>query len=287
MSQIPEYLVVGHVTWDVEMDGTLRPGGTATYSALMAQRLELNVAVLTSADPDYPLFVQEPSIAVDRLAAQRTTTFENVYQSQGRCQYIRALAAPLARGDVPAKWSDASIVHLGPVAKEVDIELAEAFSASFLGLTLQGWLRRWDGDGRVTYGVCEGVERALRMSDVAVLSLEDLEGDEEHLTPYLSEARHLVLTQGRQGATVYHEGRMVRMPAYKVKEVDPTGAGDVFATAYFVRFFETQDVQEALRFANAAASFIVESVGATGIASRAQIEWRLRYGQLREQDPEG
>lgn len=124
--------------------------------------------------------------------------------------------------------------------------------------------------------------RALHVADVVMLSLEDLEGDEERLRPYLAETDHLVLTKGQDGATVYYRGRIVDTPAYKVREIDPTGAGDVFATAYFVRFFETQDVREALCFANAAASFIVETVGATGVPLREQIAWRLCHGQLRE-----
>ena len=59
-----------------------------------------------------------------------------------------------------------------------------------------------------------------------------------------------VLTVGREGAIVYHEGRQQRVPAYAVEEVDPTGAGDVFATAYLIRLHETGDVIEAARFAN-------------------------------------
>ncbi|MEA3406859.1 MAG: PfkB family carbohydrate kinase [Chloroflexota bacterium] len=282
MLLIPEYLVVGHVTWDVGADGALRPGGTATYSALTAHRLGLKTAVLTSADPEYPLFARAPSIALHRLPAQRTTTFENTYLAQGRRQYIRALATPLAREDVPEAWERAVIVHLGPVAREVDVRLVEAFSPSLLGLTLQGWLRRWDGDGLVSYAAWDGARRGLHVADVVVLSLEDLEGDARRLAPYASETDHLVLTQGREGATVYYRGHVVHMPAYKVREVDSTGAGDVFATAYFVRFFETQDVRESLRFANAAASFIVETVGARGMPSREQIAWRLGHGRLRE-----
>ncbi|MFP3896757.1 MAG: PfkB family carbohydrate kinase [Anaerolineales bacterium] len=278
----PEYVVVGHVTWDVEPDATLRPGGTATYSALTAHRLGLRTAVLTCADPAYPLFAEEPSIAVHHLSALQTTTFKNVYSCRRRRQYIQSCAPPLVAADMPVGWTHAAMVHLGPVAQEVDGGLIRSLSSSFLGLTLQGWLRRWDRDGLVSYAPWDGAASALGMADVAVLSLEDLEGDEGRLAPYLSAARHLVLTRGRQGATVYYEGEVVHTPAYRVREVDPTGAGDVFATAYFVHFFETRDVRKALCFANAAASFVVETVGAASIPSREQIVWRLRHGQLRE-----
>jgi sugar/nucleoside kinase (ribokinase family) len=238
--------------------------------------------VVTSAEAAYPLFAQAPSIGVHRLPAQRTTTFENVYLPQGRCQYVRGLATALTTEDLPKAWQDAPIIHLGPVAREVDVQLVGDCSSSFLGLTLQGWLRRWDGNGLVSYATWDEGRHALHAADVVVLSLEDLEGDRRRLTPYVSETEHLVLTEGREGATVYHRGQVMHMPAYRVREIDPTGAGDVFATAYFVRFAETEDVGEALRFANAAASFAVETAGAVGMPSRQQIACRLRHGQLRE-----
>ena len=43
-----DYLVVGHITQDLTPDGP-RLGGTATYSALTARALGLQVGVVTSA----------------------------------------------------------------------------------------------------------------------------------------------------------------------------------------------------------------------------------------------
>jgi sugar/nucleoside kinase (ribokinase family) len=48
--------------------------------------------------------------------------------------------------------------------------------------------------------------------------------------------------------------------------VDPTGAGDVFAAAFFVRLTQTGDPWKAARFANrlATASITLEGVGGLG-----------------------
>ena len=51
-------------------------------------------------------------------------------------------------------------------------------------------------------------------------------------------------------------------------EVDPTGAGDVFATAFAVRLFETEDLQEASDFASVVAGLSVRSQGVSQIPSR-------------------
>jgi sugar/nucleoside kinase (ribokinase family) len=58
------------------------------------------------------------------------------------------------------------------------------------------------------------------------------------------------------------------------KEVDPTGAGDVFAAAFLVALRERRPVPLASRFATAAASLSVEGPGLTAIASRAAVERR-------------
>lgn len=282
MTGIPEYLVIGHVTQDQAPDGTFRVGGTATYSALAAIHLGLRVGVLTSADPATPLFGDQPSIGVRCRPAKCTTTFENVYVAGSRRQYVRAVAEDITIADLPSGWDAVPIVHLGPVAQEVDLDLALAFPHSFLGVTPQGWLRSWDAQRLVSFAEWAWADRVLGVADVVVLSLEDVGGDKQVLERYVGLTRTLVLTIGRDGAVVFHGGQERSMPAYAVSEVDPTGAGDVFAAACLVRFHETGDVYEAARFANCAASFVVEGVGVSSVPSRAQVEERLRCGSLRD-----
>ena len=47
--ETPDYLIFGHITQDLVEDGT-RLGGTAVYSSILAQRLGLDVALVTSYD---------------------------------------------------------------------------------------------------------------------------------------------------------------------------------------------------------------------------------------------
>ena len=127
MNPPPDYLVIGHVTRDLIADGESRVGGTATYAALAADRLGQRVAVLTSADPTWPLFRVYPSIEVACRPSANTTTFENIYTDGARRQYIRSVASALTPADLPAAWQQAKIVHLGPVAQEVSPDLGTLF----------------------------------------------------------------------------------------------------------------------------------------------------------------
>ncbi|MHB1293363.1 MAG: PfkB family carbohydrate kinase [Anaerolineae bacterium] len=278
----PEYLVIGHVTKDLLPDGGTRAGGTATYSALAARKLGADVGVLTSAGPDMALFVGEPDIRVCCKPAAETTTFENVYESGARRQYIRGVAGKLDASDLPESWRAAPIVQLGPVAQEVDASLAQAFTQPLIGVTPQGWLRRWDGDGLVSAIDWVEAQAILDAAHVVVLSMEDLGGDRRRFAAYRRMARMIVLTAGPKGAYVFQGEREDHIPAYAVTEVDPTGAGDVFATAFLIRLRETDDPVEAARFANCTASFVVEGLGTSTLPARDQVEWRLRHGRLRD-----
>ena len=278
---MPEYLIIGHVSRDLAADGTFRAGGTATYSALTAHHLGLRVGVVTSGNPDAPFFEDDHSIAVHCQLAEQTTTFRNIYSARCRRQYIHAVAGSLGVVDLPSGWEGTPIVHLGPIAQEVDAGLAEVFPKSLLGVTPQGWLRRWDEQGLVSPVEWQHASRVLSVADVVVLSLVDIGGDRRRLESYISLARLLVLTVGQDGSFVYRRGREQHVPAYAVTEADPTGAGDVFAAAYLVRLHETEDPIEAARFANCAASFVVEGSGTANVPFREQIEWRLRHGRLR------
>ena len=194
---------------------------------------------------------------------------------------VRGVASVLEPVDVPAGWLARPIVHLGPVAQEVSPALSEVFPDALVGVTPQGWLRHWNGEGLVTPTRWLESERVLGAVDVVVLSLEDLGGDRLLLQTYIDRARVLILTVGEQGAIVHADGKATRVPAYRVQEVDPTGAGDVFAAGYLIRYAETGDAIEAARFANCVASFVVEGPGPSTIPTREQVEDRLAHGQVR------
>ena len=44
---------------------------------------------------------------------------------------------------------NAPIIHLAPIAQELDAGLAKQFPTSLVGVTPQGWMRGWDENGKV------------------------------------------------------------------------------------------------------------------------------------------
>ena len=268
-----DYLVVGHVAHDLTPNGP-RLGGTAAYAALTARALGYRVGIVTSAGPETSLQALD-GIPVFSVESPRSTTYENIYTAQGRVQYLRARASHIDLNSVPDVWKQSSIVHIGPIADEVDSTLPADFSPALLGLTPQGWMRQWDPDGRVSPKQWAAPEPALKNAGAVVLSREDVGGDDELIEHMASLTRVLVVTEADAGCVLYWHGDRRRFRAPKVEEVDATGAGDVFAASFFTRFFSTRDPWEAARFATLIASHSVTRTGLEGIPTPQEIEASL------------
>lgn len=265
-----DYLVIGHVARDLIPEGSLL-GGTAAYSALTARAFGLRVGIVTAASSDVSLESLN-GIPVHSIKSKASTTYENIYTENGRVQYLRAQASRIDLNDVPEAWRMASIIHLGPIAKEVDSVLPQGFSPLLLGLTPQGWMRQWDSNGLVSTCNWSGSEAALPHAGAVVLSREDVNGDDELIEHMAQQTKILVVTEGAAGAVLYWNGDRRRFYAPSVDEVDATGAGDIFATAFFIRLLNTRDPWEATRFATLIASHSVARIGLNGIPTPLEIE---------------
>jgi sugar/nucleoside kinase (ribokinase family) len=211
-------------------------------------------------------------ISIFSVESSRSTTFENIYTSHRRLQYLRAQATRIDLQRVPDVWRHASIIHLGPIANEMDAVLPEGFSPALLGITPQGWMRQWDAEGRVSPAKWTNADAALAGAGAVIISREDVGGDEEFIEHIAHQTRILVVTEDAAGAVLFWNGDRRRFHAPEVQEVDATGAGDVFAAAFFVRLFTTRDPWEATRFATLLASRSVTRVGLDGIPTARDIE---------------
>jgi sugar/nucleoside kinase (ribokinase family) len=265
-----DYLVIGHISCDLTPDGP-RLGGTASYAGLTAHALGLRVGVVTAWGGEMPLDVLK-GIQVSSMAVDHSTTFENIYTPDGRHQIVHHIAPDILYENVPLVWREAPIVHIGPIAGEGKSLVDGGFSTSMLGLTPQGWLRTWNGSGRVHIGSWPEAPHVVANANAVVFSIEDVDGNEEQIEAMANKCRVLAVTEGAAGARLYWNGDLRRFRALRVKEVDPTGAGDIFAAAFFWRFSTTHDPWTAARFATQLASFSVTRRGLEGIPTKKEIQ---------------
>ena len=233
------FVAVGHVTND-RIEGKIIAGGSALYAALTARALGCEAEIVTSHAPDW---VGSTDIPMRVVPARQTTTFEHVYQGGRRRSWVRSVAAPL-EGTI-----DADIVFLCPVAGEVS-----ARGRGLVGAGLQGWLRHIDLAGEVSSRPLEKLPDA----DVYFASTHDLSQPPD--VPLF------LWTDGARGVRVGVDGSFHFLPAAPADEIDPTGAGDVFAAAFLVALYRTHDAVHAAKAAVRAAAIAVEGVGTSALS---------------------
>ncbi len=286
-----DLLLVGHVTRDLIGEtprSGWRLGGTVSFAAITALRLGRKPTIITRAAQASDLGELPNEVERIVLPAANTTTFANIYTPEGRVQYCYTPAPPIRAADIPAEYRHPNVVLLGPLVNEIGPDLPSLFDDDTLVVAVpQGWMRIWDETGRVSAKPWTTAEDILPHLDVLVLSLEDIAYDLSRLEQFFKYVPTVVVTEYRDGSTLYQrnaEGVTVetKIPPRKANEVDPTGAGDIFATAFLLRLQETGDPVQSARFANITASFGVEHLGVAGIPSREKV---LEYMAQHPFDP--
>ncbi|MDP9353880.1 MAG: PfkB family carbohydrate kinase [Chloroflexota bacterium] len=287
MQRTPQYLVIGHICADLQPDGSVVLGGTALYSALTAARLGWRVGVLTRGAfggtfdgmtvPSLAEFAGELSIICQD--ADRPTTFVNEYMADRRIQTVRHWAGPIDLRGLPPHWRNARVIHLGPIADEIDPKTTGALTPSFLGATPQGWMREWPREtgGKVKHTHLRLPPELLSRLDGVVVSVEEISQARE-VVERVGSRRLGVITRGEGGARVLYGGETVDLPGFKIPTVDLTGAGDVFAAAFFCRATDrSASAVTAGRFANAVAALSLRAIGPTGVPTLPEVEELLRW----------
>lgn len=272
---MPRLLAVGHVTWDKVSGGEVL-GGSVAYAALAARRLGWDAGVLTSAAGDFVPGRDLPGISVFVEPAAATTRFQNLYDAAGeRRQVLSSRSADIDLAVLPDDWRNPDALLLGPVAGEIGSGFATAFEAEVVGAQAQGWLRSFEPDGDVLPREWTTAAADLAGTHVLFLSDKDMPQAASRARDFLATVPVVALTRGWEGLTLHTRDGTFVVPALPREEVDPTGAGDVFAAAFLLRYHETQDALEAAAFGACAASCAVEAVGAASLGDRDEVVRRL------------
>ena len=126
----------------------------------------------------------------------------------------------------------------------------------------------------------DGMKELLPYVDVLIASEEFARAyaSEEDLDKAILRLREtgaavVGVTMGKAGSMALEGGRIVRCPAFRVEAVDTTGAGDVYHAAFAVRYLETRDLADCMRFASAVSALkCLKLGGRAGIPNRRQVD---------------
>ena len=239
---------IGHITLDkiVTPDTTTYlNGGTAYYFAHgMAQLPNADVQIVTALAPSEMSAVETmraKGIAVCVLPSAKTVYFENIYGSNQdhRTQRVLAKANPFRIDDIINVKAD--FYHLGSLlADDFSVDFVRYLSTKgIVSLDVQGYLRRVEGESVVA---TDWEEKCDCLKYVDILKVNDhemavLTGETDVLAAARKLAawgvREVIITEGSQGSSIYAEGRLIDIHAYRpLRIVDATGCGDTFMTGY-------------------------------------------------------
>jgi sugar/nucleoside kinase (ribokinase family) len=225
--------LIGNLSRDLLPGQPPRAGGGPYHGARALQRLRVPARIYArAAEHDrqalLPALVRLGSPA-RWVPGESTATFSFSYHGDVRTMRIEALGDTWRPSDIPllppTRW-----VHVAPLSRhEFPTETIARLARSHRVLLDGQGLVRVPAPGPLRLD--DDFDREL-LKHVWVLKLAEEEaqvvGD-----PSALGVREVLLTQGSRGSTVYYGGRSEFIPAHAL-DVDPTGAGDAFSTAYLV-----------------------------------------------------
>jgi fructokinase len=92
----------------------------------------------------------------------------------------------------------------------------------------------------------------------------------------------VLVTQSKSGAfAITRDGGFFEEPGYKIELMDTVGSGSAFSAGFLHVYLENQDIEEALRFGNAAGAATAATHGATSMITKKRITELMRKGERR------
>ena len=284
-----DYLsVLPSIPYDSKVQMTehlVQGGGPAATSTVAAARLGLTAGFLGTVGDD------DPGKRIIRDFEAEGVTTSSMVIRPGETSPIAYCWIEESTGKRCVAWTRGTLAELDP-ATELDLSLVrqakmlhtdghqtQAAIAAGKAAKEAGVLFNYDAGT-----IRPGIEELVKLADILITSeefarrytgIDDL--DKAIFKLAENGSRVCGITMGDQGSMMLDNGNIIRCPAFSIKAIDTTGAGDVYHTAFGVRYLETQDLMECMRFASAVSALkCLKLGGRTGIPNRQQVEDFLR-----------
>jgi len=146
-------------------------------------------------------------------------------------------------------------------------------------LTPQGYLREWGDDGKVHFKRWLDQDMLAHV-DILILSTYDIAAAPELEQEFAQACEWVIVTDGDKGGTCYHRGIPSTYAAFPAVELEPTGAGDVFAASLLASLMQLKnDIPTALKVAARLSAISVTRRGAWQEFSTEEIHDALYLAQ--------
>jgi sugar/nucleoside kinase (ribokinase family) len=285
---------IGHITIDHIISPRTpktkpTPGGPPIYTSLAAKNLGAKTAIISKIGQDFPeayiqwLHTQGINLSgLKRIKGAKTTIFTLEYRNEKRQMRLINRAPLIGPRDIPANLR-AKAIHIAPIVSEIrpkTIHVARKIT-SILSLDPQGLVRHFDKNGNMK--LKQGTKtKILEQIDIykssqeelkAATALTNLQAAMKKIQTY--GAKIVITTKGTKGSTLLFKNRFREIPACEPRAViDPTGAGDAYIGAFLAEYVRGSEPYWCACVGSAAASFVMEGIGATVFGEMKQVYTR-------------
>jgi len=273
----------------VELKGlSLQCGGPASTAMVTLKRLGIECSFIGSVSDDYIgkrilKNLREKGVEVSQVKVTpgHTSQFAFICISAGGARTIfwhRGSVPPLTPYDVDlSKYVQLRVLHLDGLMIDASIEAAKQAKARGVTVVMDAGTMR------------KGTKELVRLVDILIASEtfalpivgKDADPQQTLMALWNMGPKEVVVTLGDKGSVGFDGKHYYKQPAFRVRAVDTTGAGDVYHGAYIYALLNGSDMPQCMRFASAAAALKCKHVGAqSGIPTLSEVEKFLKGSPL-------
>ena len=272
MKQI-DILAIGNITQDIiklKNDINYTLGGTSFYAYKVANKLGFDLRIISEISDDFNIDKYIDNTKIFKQKSLKSTIFENVYTDGFRSQNLISKPGELLLKNFKRKLLQINpkIIFYCPIFDEIEHSFFELFPQSIKVLNLQGLLRK------VLNNKIEKKHKLPKLDfkkfDTVILS--ELDTKFENALKISESSKIVCYTLGSKGVKIISDGNIKHIKTINVKNIDETGAGDVWSTSFIVfNYLMKKDLYDSAYLANISASLSVEGFTDQNIATYKEI----------------
>ena len=280
------FYLLGNPTYDIIVIGNNERksiGGSVIYNSLLMKNLGFPNRIIGKCNKKLKDTIQKYGINTSYVyESTQTTKFKNIYHHGKRVQYA-IKGEKILSEDIPSETFNSQGLLITPVLDEIDLSSFLPHDI-FIMVDISGFLRHVLKNNMVILKQKSKIAEKLRNYNIFKCNLEEARflSDQRTISKIckflISNNRNIgIITDGVNGSYIFDKTNIVKILTYKTKQIDPTGAGDVYGSSFLIRFLECNNMIEAGLFASAAASFVVEDYGINNIPLRTEKTTELLF----------
>jgi len=279
--------VVGLLTLDTNIfrNRTIkRIGGPPYYISKVLKNLDVSIIIVSRIGEDFPESYLDDICSDDieciiNKARHRNIHFKNIYLDNERIQYIDGGGYEIDYSFIEALPNKLDYIIISPVFHEINPMIISKLIEKYnVAIDPQGLVRSVSKDGKVVYKSIDlDLFKGIHIIKPSLEEFRVLIDDIEELN-YLRRIikGFITITNGVEGAYLILD-KYYYIPAYKVYNVDTTGAGDMYLASLVYGILKFSDPIQASSYASSLTSLMLES------SALDRSELYIRMNRIRDQ----